>query len=860
MSEHFSNGHSKDHLSAIEQTLQSRTLYNAVQGQDILNAFHSYQRKMFKMFLDQRRDIGQECGYPDTDEITPIDYYSLYEREPVAERVVSIYPQESWQVSPLVYEDENPTEETDFEAALQEIARKLDPDDALPAGSDTKDRKQAKMEGFYIGDEGNPLWEALQRIDRLCGIGHFGGLLLGLGDGKELIEPADLKRAGKPGIDLLYVRPLDETVCEVGQLETDKSSRRYGRPVTYRVTISSPYHGSTGHRRSADYRTGEQVDVHWTRIVHVVDTLDASEVYHVPRMRTVYNRLYDLHKLYGGSAEMYWKAAFFGLAFETHPQLGGEVSVDADDMKEQMERYENSLQRYMALPGMSAKVLSPSVVDPGSHIDTQITAICINKGIPKRVFMGSERGELSSSQDLRTWMGVIKARQDRVCTPRILVPFVRRLINAGVLPQPKQFNIDWPDIASLTKSEKAQVATQRTQAMATYVSGNVEAIMPFEIWLTKEMDYTQEEALEIVKLLQEGDEEGTERITPDPEQQRKEQLEAQQKAQEEQAKALQQQQGQQGSQPPNGPQKPPQDSEQSAEGNLAKQQGKAQEKRDEAVTKNVGQDVQNNPWFDPNQLRGPDGQWIKQGADTGGDYGSGRKQYQQSMRGEYWLQGSFAQSADGNVDDMNHVGYAIQEAQLEIIGSLGLEIDTDSLGVDIDQLYSSINELEEEHGDNLAKYLAEHDVSEELLDVALDRGSMDPRQYAVEQWGWTRVAGNSVQTDAVNRSKLQEIADGLYDAYQDAVEDQSFDIETKKDFYVDVPFPVISEGDMSALRDYKQHGTSGWGGNVTNSNVEEFQQVHNKRGSKLAKTKGNELKLDNKFWDDLEAELVKDKK
>src|SRR6185312_3650467 len=145
------------------------------------------------------------------------------------------------------------------------------------------------------------------------------------------------------------------------------------------------------------------VRVHWSRVIHIADNLRNSEIFGVPRMQPVYNRLLDLRKLYGGSAEMYWAGAFPGLSLETNPQLGGDVLIDQSAVRSMMGQYRNGLQRYLQLTGMSAKVLSPTVVDPTQQVDKQIEAICIELTIPVRVFKGSERGELASNQDDSTW-------------------------------------------------------------------------------------------------------------------------------------------------------------------------------------------------------------------------------------------------------------------------------------------------------------------------------------------------------------------------------------------------------------------------------------------------------------------------
>jgi hypothetical protein len=133
---------------------------------------------------------------------------------------------------------------------------------------------------------------------------------------------------------------------------------------------------------------------------------------------------------------MYWRGAFPGISLETHPQLGGDVKFPAG-IRQTMSNYMDGLQRYLALTGVSAKTLAPQVVDPTPQIEVQIQAICIKMGIPKRIFEGSERGELASSQDSSAWNGRIRARQDNYLTPRLIVPFIDRLIAVGVLPEPK---------------------------------------------------------------------------------------------------------------------------------------------------------------------------------------------------------------------------------------------------------------------------------------------------------------------------------------------------------------------------------------------------------------------------------------
>src|SRR3990167_332155 len=133
---------------------------------------------------------------------------------------------------------------------------------------------------------------------------------------------------------------------------------------------------------------------------------------------------------------MYWRGALNGLSFETHPQLGGDVETDDDAFKDMLENYRNGLQRDIKTVGYTVKSLAPTVSDPTPFIDGQITAICIKLGMPQRIFMGSERGELASTQDDSSWNDRLKHRQEMYVTPCIIIPFIDRMIATGVLPKP----------------------------------------------------------------------------------------------------------------------------------------------------------------------------------------------------------------------------------------------------------------------------------------------------------------------------------------------------------------------------------------------------------------------------------------
>jgi hypothetical protein len=192
---------------------------------------------------------------------------------------------------------------------------------------------------------------------------------------------------------------------------------------------------------------------------------------------------------------MMYRGALPGISFETHPQLGGDVRINSAALKDMYEQYINSMDRVIVTSGMTAKSLAPTVVDPTPHFNVQLEAICIKIPIPKRIFVGSERGELASTQDDDSWNDTVKGRQHTHATCRIVVPFIDRLVNATVLPVPDNgFYATWPDITSVSAQQKATVAMTTVQALAAYFSGDLpNHLNPISV-LTNVFKYTEEEA------------------------------------------------------------------------------------------------------------------------------------------------------------------------------------------------------------------------------------------------------------------------------------------------------------------------------------------------------------------------------
>lgn len=428
----------------------------------------------------QRREMSKECGYPD--EVTLEAICNLYDREGVAKRVVQVYPVETWKNFPEVYETEK-DDVTEFEKGFRNFVNRYN------------------------------LWSMLERADILSGLGYFGIILIGIKDGRTLESPVKGMEEKSTGYDLDGYRPekaigsyeisyfkvYDQRQVTIDKIETDTKSPRYGRPVLYTIKMSSL--DESGQITTAGFR---EEKVHWHRVIHLCDLRESSDVIGTPRLRTAYNRVQDLLKVIGGSAEMFWKGGFPGLSFEIQPglQLQGVNSsdFDIDAFREEVANYANGLQRYLRLIGLTAKSLAPQVADPTPHVHAGLDQICITINCPKRIFLGTESAHLASTQDQKVWTDRINARRMNYAAPYLIRPLVMRLILLGAVPFVTDFLISWKDPEEVDPLIRSQSLEKIVNAMAQYATSGLATLIPPKTFLTDFVLLDNEHADRILEM------------------------------------------------------------------------------------------------------------------------------------------------------------------------------------------------------------------------------------------------------------------------------------------------------------------------------------------------------------------------
>ena len=161
------------------------------------------------------------------------------------------------------------------------------------------------------------------------------------------------------------------------------------------------------------------------------------------------------------------------------------------------------LRRILINEGVDLKSLAQQIADPLNHVQAQLQMIAAETGIPIRVLTGSERGELASSQDASEWKTFVQSRREDHAEPHIIRPFVDRLMELKILPQPEtgDFQVDWLDLFSISEKERVEIGVKRANAIREYTTNPMaEALVPADLFLeiglglsTMQIDYAKKQ-------------------------------------------------------------------------------------------------------------------------------------------------------------------------------------------------------------------------------------------------------------------------------------------------------------------------------------------------------------------------------
>ncbi|KKM94157.1 hypothetical protein LCGC14_1201170 [marine sediment metagenome] len=453
---------SEDHMARVDALVHRQSLLH--QTMNAVTSRLDWSARLGITYQGKRK-LYQALGYADESELVFSYYWNKYDRDSIAAAVINRPVKATWNGAVMIVEEDG----------------------------DVKDSKLAKA--WKKLNKDLKVKQRLTKVDTLAGIGRYALLLFGFND---VSEPADWEKPAVGKKQLKFIKQIDEPNAVIDTWETDSSNPRFGKPRQYRITITDT---------TEKGETIKDIRVHHSRVQHVMPPSLTSEVYGTPRLKPIINNLDNLEKILGGDAEMFWRNARPG--YTALPKENYAMNPTAiTTLETELDKYEHDLRRFIIAEGVDIKALTQIVAEPLSHIDVQIQAISAETGIPKRILIGSERGELSSSQDRDAWLSLINTRMKEEAEPEILRPFVDKCMEHRILPEVESYTVIWEDVFAPSEKDKVEVGSKRAATLKSY-SDSVFAseVMPPELFFKFLMGLNEDQLMELEQAREEMEKE-----------------------------------------------------------------------------------------------------------------------------------------------------------------------------------------------------------------------------------------------------------------------------------------------------------------------------------------------------------------
>lgn len=363
-----------------------------------------------------KRDLYRVAGY--LKNLTYEDYRQRYERDEVASIVVDIWPRLTW-TSEMAVREKDAEEDGQLETEVQTL------------------------------DSNHSLFSKFMRVDILARIGGYSALVIGAAG--NINEELPTMRGPE---DILYLTPRGTNHIKSWKLSEDTSSPLFGTPIEYLIDFG-------GHRGTSLRVKGSSLHkVHWTRVLHVAESVTDNDFLGKPALRGVWNRLDDLNKLVSGGTETAWRSMAMGHLFSLDPDM---PNPNKGELEEKYEEMVHGLGRFMAARGLTSTDLSSPVPQFQDNVMVVLRLIAANQMVPWRMFFGSEQAQLASQEDSNTLESSRRARIEWFAQP-LVTTLIRRLMNFGALIQVDEFDVLWPKPRTMTDLQRTEAALNLARA------------------------------------------------------------------------------------------------------------------------------------------------------------------------------------------------------------------------------------------------------------------------------------------------------------------------------------------------------------------------------------------------------------
>lgn len=397
----------------------------------------------------KRTKLWDEFGYPET--VNFDNYYRAYERNAVAHAAVHKLLDSCWTDNPTIIDGakkKEAEETTDWEESTTKLLSKH--------------------------------WAKLKDADRRNLVGRYSAVLLQIKDGREWYQPVDknvVKALGDKA--LVKLIPAWEAQIKPGNFDIDTQSDSYGQPVSY--SFNEQPVGDDG-----TYGIVRSVTVHPDRVIILCEgSEDENMLAGVPLLRAGFNKLLDIEKTSGGSAEGFLKNASRQLGIE----FSKETNIDAlikqakdegfdklgDAMNDKIRRMNSGTDSALVMQAGQASVLSVAAADPTPTWTAAANEFSASIQCPFTIQFGQQTGRLASDEDKNEWAKRCNGRRWGFLTDYI-TRVIERFWTLGIIEPPinGEVSIVWSDLLAPSEKEKisnmqamADVAQKTQQAYGT---------------------------------------------------------------------------------------------------------------------------------------------------------------------------------------------------------------------------------------------------------------------------------------------------------------------------------------------------------------------------------------------------------
>lgn len=411
----------------------------------------------------KRTTLYQEFGYPA--ELSFTDYYNAYERNAVAHAAVHRLLDDCWQDNPTVIdgdESKENKETTPWESSVTKLLKRF--------------------------------WPRIKDADRRNMVGHYSALVIQLKDGADWNEPVDtteVKRLGEKA--LVNLIPLWEPQLKVTEWETDISSENYGKPKYYDFDerpVGHQIHGPI-----------KQKKIHPDRVIILCEGADDDYMFSgIPLLKAGFNKLLDIEKISGGSAEGFLKNASRQIAVEFDAATDMDNIAQAakkagyDDigsaMADKVDKLNRGTDSAAVMQAGRMNVLSVAAADPNPSWEVAVREFLTTIRIPFSEFLGTQTGVLAGDKDGAAYGKRLNGRRWGFQT-KYVTGIIGRLCTLGVISQPESGDITlaWSDMLAPSEADKidnmikmADAAWKSQQAfgMAIFTPNEIRAVGELE--------------------------------------------------------------------------------------------------------------------------------------------------------------------------------------------------------------------------------------------------------------------------------------------------------------------------------------------------------------------------------------------